>query len=217
MSSLENVDFAGVSRFSGTMRLPANIIGEFGKDNLNQRVLEKFPLALQDWRVWDAIQTPLPNPSAGDDLGLYQGALPSPVFGTDTPEILSFDIGSVGAVTLRARYPDFVVPDYYESGETIQLAFFAGCETTIADTAATIDVEVFKSSGDGVVSGSDRYTGAALDIRSITFAEMVFDLGTGLVPGDHLDIRVTIAANDGGNSTVVQVGFGKAELQCDTR
>ena len=64
----------------------------------------KYKIPHTAWRVWDAMQTPLPNPSANDDLGLYGGT-----FGTASPTIQTRDVKALGAVTHYARC-QFVLP-----------------------------------------------------------------------------------------------------------
>jgi hypothetical protein len=54
-------------------------------------------------------------------------------------------------------------------------------------------------------------------MNNLTFAGKQYDLGNTLNPGDHLDIRVTIAVNDASTGVSVQAGFGEAVLRCDTR
>lgn len=211
-STLNNTTFTGESIFNGTMRLPSNINGEIGATNLAQRVLQQFLLPLQDFVVHNAIQSGLPNPSAADDLGLY-GA----TYATNAPQILTYDVKSAGAVTLYARFPNLIVPACYDTGETIELFIHTGMEGALADTTATLDVEVLVNDGEGGYSGADRYVGAALDVNSLTWASKQFDLGTGLTPGDHLDIRLTLAVNDAAGGSSVQAGISRVTLRCDTR
>ena len=211
-SVLNNTTFTGESIFNGTMKLPQTIAGEFKTSNNVQRQRMVFNLPLHDFCIHDAIQNRLPNPSATDDLGLY-GA----TFGTNATIIQTYDVKAAGAQTLYARFPDFVIPYNYDPGETIELLINAGMVGAVADTSCTLDVECFVNDGEGGYSGVDRYVGAALTMNSLTFAGKQFDLGNGLNPGDHLDIRIGIAVNDAAGGSPVQAAFGRAAVRCDTR
>ena len=77
-------------------------------------------------------------------------------------------------------------------------------KTTVSDTTATIDFEAYaKNEATGAV-GSDLVTTAATTINSLTAAAKEFVITpTGLVSGDELDIRVTIAIVDSTTATAV--------------
>ena len=202
--------FTGTNTFSGTLVLPSDISGN-GKwpvVNMAQRVLSHFQLPLQDARIWDAPQTPLPTTSATDDLGLTIGT-----FGTSGILIQTSDMKTLTA-TRYCRWPQVVVPHNYEAGESILVRLFAGMDTTVSDTTATIDVEAYVTDGIGGVS-ADKCTTAAQDMNTLTDANLDFELGTTLVPGDILDIRVAIAVVDGLGATAVIANIGRAYLVAD--
>lgn len=195
---LENVTFIGTN----TATFPATMLA--------QRVLEKFILPLQDARVHDAPQTFLPTTSATDDLGLTIGT-----FGTNGILIQTSDLQGV-TVTRYCRWPQVIVPHEYHSGQSAVIRLFAGMETTISDGTATIDVEAYVTDGVGGVS-ADKCITAAQSINSLTDADYDFDLGTTLVPGDILDVRVAIAVSDSVADAVVVANLGRAYLAVDTR
>jgi hypothetical protein len=88
-------------------------------------------------------------------------------------------------------------------------------KTTVAGTSATLDLEVYRSGKELVVSGSDLYPGAAQSINSTTLADKDFPLtATSLLPGDMLDIRLAIATVDGATGTAVIGVVGAVELLC---
>ncbi len=181
------------------------------RSKMKQEPLTAYPVALTGFRIWDAPQTLLPNPSATDDLGLYGGT-----FGTDSPTIQTFDLKTAGASTLRARI-QLKLPPEYEAGETVTLRVSAGMLTTIADVSATIDVEAHEIDRIGAV-GSDLVTTAALDINNLVLANKDFVITpTTLAPGDMLDIRITMAINDASEVTAVIGLIGAVELLCDIR
>ncbi len=201
---------------SGTLTLPTSstdFANDIPRDAIAQKTLAKVNLPLHLWTKHDEPWTLLPNPSAADDLGLY-GA----TFGTNTPQIMTYDVKAVGSVSLYARFPGFMIPYDYDDGETIQLVAFAGMEGAVADTSATIDFEAYKIDGQGGVTGSDLITTVAQTINSLTFAEKTFTLDAASVdPGDLLDIRMTIAVNDAASVSSVQAAVGKAYMQLDIR
>jgi hypothetical protein len=183
----------------------------YTRAKLTEDALQKFVVPFVDFRVWDAIATNLPGTSASDDLGLYGGT-----FGTDAPLIRTYDVKNAGAVTLRTRVQVCLPAEYVASGD-ITLRFHAGMITTVASSTATIDVEAYAADKDGTL-GSDLCTTSATTINSLTFAAKDFVItGTGLNPGDWLDVRVTIAVNDSATATAVIAAIGSAELLCDIK
>lgn len=178
---------------------------------LAARTTQLFPMPLQDARVWDAPQTPLPTTSATDDLGFIIGT-----FATNGVLIQTYDVKAAGAVTLYCRWPQVVVPHNYHTAQSAFIRLYAGMDTTISGGTATIDVEAYVTDGVGGVS-ADKVSTAAQSINSLTDANFDFDLGSTLLPGDILDIRVTVAVNDGAEVTAVIANLGRAYFGCQTR
>lgn len=200
----------GDMTLSGRLQVRGGIIGQ-NRDGLNQDVLYPFPLELQDFRVWDAFQTPLGS-AGSDDLGITAGA-----FGTGCPYITSGDVKAAGAVTRYARTM-FTLPAEFDPGQSMTITLRAGMITTIADVSATVDVEVYKSGGNGLVSGSDLCTTSALSINSLTFADNIFTItSTGLIVGDVLDIRIKIATSDSATVTAVIAAIAAAQADLDIK
>lgn len=159
------------------------------------------------WRVWDAVATVLPGTSAADDLGYITGT-----HGTAGSYIGTSDLKAAGSTTRYARCL-VVLPPEYVAASTVSVRFSAGCITTIADTAATLNIDVREVSRVDRTVGSNLYAGAALDIRSTTFAEKQFALSSsGLTAGDILDIKVTMIINDAATATPVIGAWNAAEL-----
>lgn len=96
----------------------------------------KTNIPLEMLRVHDAFQTSLPTTAASDDLGLIIGT-----FGTDAVVVQTSDAKAT-TVTQRARF-SFRLPENYQAGEAISFVAFAGMKTTVSDTTATIDFEVY--------------------------------------------------------------------------
>lgn len=161
------------------------------------------------WRVWDAFQTNLPGTAATDDLALIGGT-----FGTNAPSIQAGDLKAAGSTTRRARCVVWVPPNFVTGG-TFKIRAHAGMKTTAADTTCTIDFEAYRSSlEDGV--GSDLVGTTATSINSTSEADIDFTVdSTTLLPGDYLDIRMTIICNDGATVTAVIPFVGSVEILMD--
>lgn len=175
--------------------------------------LQAFPIPLTDFRVWDALQTLLPGTPATDDLGLVGGT-----FATATPSIRTEDLKAAGATNKRARFL-VQLPWEYQAGESVTIRFKAGMITTVAGTSATIDIEAYKLQDDpDDAIGSDLVSTSATSMNSLTFANIDFVITpTSLSAGDILDVRLTIAVNDGASATAVIGGVTSAKLLCDVR
>lgn len=182
------------------------------RSKLEQNTLEVYPIALTDFRVWNAFETNLPGTSSSDDLGLYGGT-----FGSNTPKIKTYDVKNAGAVTLYAR-ACVRVPIEYDDAQTIQLRFRAGMETTVASVSATIDCAAYERVITGGAVGSDLVSTSAISINSLTFANCDFTIdGTDLVGGDWLDVRIAVAVNDSATATAVIASIASIELLCDVK
>lgn len=194
---------------------PVAITGTFPnypRSSAIQESLAVFPIDLTSFRVHDAFQTNLPGTSATDDLGLIGGT-----FGTGVPSLETYDVGSVGATTLYARCM-VILPIEYVAAETVQIRLSAGMVTTVADTTATVDVEIYESARDGLKTGSDLCTTAATSANSLTFSNYDFTVtATTLSPGDWLDMRLAFAVNDAATGPEVKGRIGSVELLCDVK
>lgn len=154
---------------------------------------QPYPIELAALRVWDAPQTNIPGTPASDDLGLIYNT-----FGTAPPSVETGDLKAAGATTRRVGF-QFQVPPEYVAGQSITLRLNAGMKTTVADTSATIDAEVHRNG-----AGADLVATAAQSINSLTAANKDFVITpTTVVPGDILDVRVSIAVNDAATATPV--------------
>lgn len=204
----------GDCRVSGTLR-PAATSG-INRSDLVQESLTPFDLAAETWRIHDNMDALLPDPPTGgsgnDDLGISSGT-----YGTGVPSIQTGDNKAAGAVTKYARRTVQLPPNYV-AGETVTIRLRAGMKTTIADNSATVDVQAYKSDGEGAVSGSDLCATAAQACNSLTMADKDFTITpTSLSPGDVLDVRIAIATNDAATATAVAGCIGRATLLCDTK
>lgn len=182
---------------SGNARIAGSITPLRARSALLVQLAEQpYPIDLGNGRVHDAPQTLIGTPGT-DDLGLE-----GDTFGTDSVYVTTGDLKAAGATTRRARY-QYALPPQYEAGETVKIRVTAGMLTTIADTTATVDIEVYSKDGDRTVTG-DLCTTAAQSINSLTAADLDFTVtATSLTPGSELDIRLSVAVNDGATATAV--------------
>lgn len=176
----------------GGSRLPAFARSEFA--------LESNSVYIVPWeafRKYAAYDTNLPGTSSGSDLALVGGT-----FASNTPSIQTSDLKAAGSTTRYARYT-FKLPPEYQAAEAVSVRCHAGMLTHIADTAATLNVEAYRSDRERGL-GSNLYAGAAVTINSLTLADKTFVLtASTLNPGDWLDIRLTVLVNDAANVTAV--------------
>lgn len=144
---------------------------------------------------------------SADDLRLVGGT-----FATGVPSIQTGDLKNAGSTTRYARFSVELPPEYV-AGQAVSVRLHAGMLTTVASTAATVNVEAYKSNKESLVSGGNLYTGAAQTINSLTFADKDFSLtATSLAAGDRLDVRIAILVNDTGTGTAVIGCIGSPEM-----
>lgn len=183
---------------------------EIVRANLAMDSLAEYPIQLTQLRVWDAITTLLPAAGASDDLGLVGGT-----FGSASPSLQTSD-SKAASTTQRARF-QWALPPEYVAAQRLRLRLHAGMLTTISDTTATVDVEVYESNREAGV-GSDLCATSAKTINSLTLADKEFDIDvSGLEPGDMLDVRITIAIVDAATATAVKGVIGAIEWLVDIR
>lgn len=184
------------ARFSGNVEFQQGI----PRDQFQQENLARYPLLAQDWRVHDG-NMGLLVAATSDDLGI-SGA----THGTDVMHVNSSD--AAGTTIQQKARRQWMLPPEYVAGQTVRFVASVDMESA-SDGNADLDLSVFKSGGAAVVSGSDLYAGAAVDVNSETAAEYNFELTTtGLNPGDLLDILITLDATDTAGSGVI------ANIEC---
>lgn len=202
-----------------TMTVPTGAISNgsvsadaaISRSKLAQTVLASYMIPWTAFRVWNAYNTNLPGTPLTDDLGLVGGT-----FGTGSPSLQTEDLKAAGATTSYARF-SVQLPPEYDEGETVVLRLHAGMLTTVADTSATVDVEVYESDSEAGI-GADICATSATSINSLTLADKDFTItATSLSPGDWLDVRLTVTVTDGATGTAVAAIIGSVELLCDIR
>lgn len=181
------------------------------RTDLTQEDNVRVKIQPTDWRVWDALATNLPGTSATDDLALVGGT-----FGTASPSIQTSDLKAAGSTTRYARCL-FQLPYSYVAGQSVTIRAHAGMITTVADNAATVDFEVYRSDDEAGI-GSDICATAAQSINSLTDANKDFTItATTLNPGDTLDIRMAVLVNDAATVTAVIAVVGSVEVLLDVK
>jgi len=199
--------------------IPDGVIGNDAIDTsaeietvkLEVRNEQIFPISITDARVWDAVQTILPETSSADDLGINTGT-----FGTNAPSIRTSDLKAAGSTT---RYTAFIVPvpQNYKAAGSFEIEVRGGMITTVADTAATVDIQVHRLDRSNGV-GADLCQTSATTINSITKATVAFNIGTStLLAGDLLMVRVAVLVNDAATATAVIAEISDIRIVCDTQ
>jgi len=125
--------------------------------------------------------------------------------------------GNTKTSTLHFRW---AVPQNFDTAAaTRALALAINCRVSVvANTAATIDAEVYKSNGQGGQTGGDLVTTAATNINSATWAEVSFTVNPGsLTPGDELDVFVRAVVNDSGAANSAKAQIGGLRMVATTR
>ena len=202
--------FADNVTFQGNVTFTGSVVTKWDRAQLKQDDLAVFQIPLTDFRVHDAMQTVLPGTAASDDLALIGTA-----FGTSSPTIQTSDLKNTTG-TQRARCL-VRIPESYVTGETVKIRVYAGMNTTVASSSATVDVEAYEVDGTGGIS-SDLCTTAATSINSLTNAAKDFDItSSALAAGDVLDVRLTIAITDSATATAVIGEIGYVALLCDIK
>lgn len=183
----------GYDGVSGIQLAPDFAAGSLERADLAAET-KSYPLRLTDGKVWNAPATSLPAAAANDDLGIIYNT-----FLTGAPTLETIDLKAAGETAIYGYY-EFAVPPEYVDGQAITLRANAGMKTTIADAAATLDIEAVRAAD----PDTDLCATDAADINSLTAADKDFTLTpTNVVAGDLLQIRVAVTVTDAATGTAV--------------
>ncbi len=154
------------------------------------------------------------TPTSAEHLDIIEGT-----FGTNAQTLQTPDFGGNKAVANYYARGEIQLPAEYVAGQSIEIRVHAGMLTTVASESCTVDVEVYKSDEDATSTGDLVATAdVAQDMNSIVFADLDFTVTPGtLSPGDILDVRLTVAADDDGDAGVMKGCIGSVQLLCDVR
>lgn len=156
-------------------------------------------------KIWDALATDSPAAATADDMGLVTGTP-----GTDAPTLQGVDFG--GTATDEKVGFELILPETYRAGAPVTIRALAAILTTLADVGLTLDCEVWKDLGTGLVS-ADLQTIAAIDINFLAPVTCDFVVTpTGFVAGDKLLVVFTLAGSDSGNLGVMAGVINKLDL-----
>lgn len=169
-----------------------------------------YAIPLTMFRQWDDQAVNLPAAATADDCGLVTGTL-----GTHGPNITAGDIG--GTSSTRYARCQVALPVEYKTGAALAIRVKAGMQTTVAQTTATVDFQVYRVARDTTV-GADICATAATTINSLTFADVSFTITpTTLGPGDLLDIRMALIYADTTDAGVMIPTVAACELLMSIR
>ncbi len=158
------------------------------RSSLGQEDAVPYPILQEDWYLFDStIHAPLGATAlSADDLIYVYGAA-----GTAEATIKATDFGAT-TTTQKAR-TRVTLPPEYVAGESITLRANAGMLTTVSHQTCTIDFSVYRHAAPTV---DICFTGAT-SINSLVLADKDFVITpTACVPGDILDILMTVAGAD---------------------
>jgi len=184
---------------------------EIAISRLAQQTFQKFAVPFTSMRVWDAMASLPVTTAANDDLAFLTGTP-----GTSNLKLSTGDVKTLGPTTRKIGF-EIAVPPNYEDGQTIEVRIRCGMETTIADTAANVDLQAWIGNGGGGV-GSDLVTSTASNCNSLTAADKDFTLDAANIdPGDKIQAVISFFVQDGASNTAVTGAIYEVALRCDTR
>lgn len=168
----------------------------------------KFGIPIENLRIWDsAIYAPIAT-AAADDLGFGIGA-----FGTGIPYVSGGDVKTL--TTTRYARGRFQMPTEYVSGQAAKLIFNAGMITTVSSASCTLDLVAYKVGANGLISGVDLVSSAAVAINSLVFVDAEFTLTpTTLIAGNWIDFRLDVSSVDAATGTAVIPAIATIDLAC---
>lgn len=210
---------AQIATFFNTGALPAGVVTNtqiaanagIARTQLAQDPLQPEAINPALWRVWDDMGSNLPSAGANDDFGLVGGT-----FATASPVMQSKDFTSNGAVEHAYARILMSMPLEFDPLNDIRLRFHAWMGV-VADISATLDMEAFLSDKEAGI-GADLVSTSATSINSASKTDYDFVIdGSGLNPGDSLDIRINAAVRDNASGAGIVVNIGSVQRLVDIR
>jgi predicted RecA/RadA family phage recombinase len=185
-------------------------VSSLPRASLGQDDLAPYAIPLSAYKVWDAPFTNVvATTGANDDLALVYGT-----FGTAASGLETGDLKNVAGPTTRKVGFQFPVPVEYVAGETITLRINCGAKTTVASTTLNVDAEVTRDAAPSV----DICATAAQSCNSLTAANKDFTLTpTNVVPGDLLNVVISMIVADTATATAVIGRINKVEMLMDVK
>lgn len=193
---------------NGSLSVTGSIIPATTRALLAQESYCKFGIPIENLRIWDsAIYAPIAT-AAADDLGFGIGA-----FATGVPYVSGGDVKTL--TTTRYARGRFQMPTEYVSGQAAKIICNAGMITTVAATSCALDLVAYKVGANGLISGVDLVSSAAVAINSLVFVDAEFTLTpTTLIAGNWIDFRLDISSVDAATGTAVIPAIATIDLAC---
>ena len=137
--------------------------------------------------------------------------------GTNAPSLQTPDFKNNSAAATYTTRGELQLPWEYVVGSSVNIRLNAGMLTTVGSVACTVDLEVYKSDEDSTSTG-DLCATAATSMNDVTFADLDFTItASTLSPGDLLDVKITVSADDDGDAGAMKACIGSVQLLCDVR
>lgn len=174
------------------------------RELLGRDASQIYRLDLDGWRTTDNAQAKLGD-TAGTPAGAF--ALDEGAHGTNAPKIVG-EAASGNSKTNKMRR-QFTLPPEYVAGTDLVLR--VKCQETVgaATVSTTIDAEIFQVAAEAGLEGSptDLVDTTLIDVTEVTANKDFAIDGSGLEPGDEIDIELTGVTNDTGGTvgTVLEI------------
>jgi len=182
------------------------------RESMKQEPQAVFPIPLVARRRHNALEQALPATGADPHIGLFTGDLATPA----SALLKTDNFGSVGSLQTRYARTLFALPLEYDAAETLTFRAAAQLDTAIADVSATLVVEAFKVTRDGLAS-ADLVNTVAQSIQFTNWTDVSFDIEPAtLSAGDVLDVRLVVKVHDAGTTTV-RAEIAATEFLIDVR
>jgi len=194
--------------FPGTVTAASGFLPARDRSAMLQETSRVFPIDLNDCFIADT-GAKLPTIATGTQLSHISGT-----YGTNSAKLSAGDCKALGATTRRARVR-FDMPDNYVAAGNVTLRASVGMETTVADTSCTFLIQARKLDRVGGVGSELPASSTPVTMNSVTFSDKSFALtASGLLPGDQLDIQLTIVCTDAATATAVKPTIASLECLC---
>lgn len=147
--------------------------------------LRPYAVPLNELRIWNDFDSFLPETAATDDLGFTEGT-----YATSAPSLTSIDFKAASTEAFgRVQVP---VPADYVAGQPITVVLNVTADSD-ASVGQAVDVVVVRTAA----PSTDICATGDLNVDGYTADDVTFTITpTNVVPGDILDIRIEVDAED---------------------
>ena len=184
-------------------------MASFTRTNAETETAQSIGLPLTGWKNADGSTMPATTPAAGQFAHISGG------WGVGGHKLQSE--AASGNTKTPTTKQTFVMPQNYVAGTSFELKI-THRTSAVANTTASIDASVFKSDGNGGVTGSDLVTTGAITYNNTAWTTSTYAVTTtGLSPGDEIDVYVRGTVDDSGGATGAKAEIGKTYLSLSTK